>query len=130
MTIIEVDGVYTDATLTVDNIYLAVGQRYGVILKPKGANYGASRNYQIQGTLDTSAFDAGALAAATYLNPNVTGHLVYDSKKAMPTGMALAPAVPLEDFNLVPQDHQALLPKPDHTITLNLNFTNQNNQNL
>ena len=55
MTIIEVDGVYTEKK-EVDTLYLAVGQRYGVLLEAKK---NGTKNYAFLGSLDTSAYDKG-----------------------------------------------------------------------
>lgn len=77
------------------------------------------------GSLDTTRFDN----VPGYLLPNVTGHLVYDSSKPLPPPPTLNDFNIIDDFNLVPLDHQALLPNPDQTITLELNFTVIENQN-
>ncbi len=77
------------------------------------------------GSLDTTRFDN----VPGYLLPNVTGHLVYDSSKPLPAPPTLNDFNIIDDFNLVPLDHQALLGKPDQTITLELNFTVIENQN-
>lgn len=75
-TIIETDSIYTHPTFAQD-LYIANGQRYGVLLKtlPK-----TTQNYPILGTMDPSGFDPDAMAAVPDLQQNVTGALVYDSK--------------------------------------------------
>ena len=58
------------------------------------------------------------------LNPNVTGWLVYN--KDIPRAAA-APVLTfdfLDDFQLVPHDREALLPKADHTVTLKVMMDN------
>jgi iron transport multicopper oxidase len=71
-TIIEADGVYTRPQQTQD-LYIATGQRYGVLLKTRPT---ADKNYPILGALDVGGFDPKAIP--TDLMPNVTGALVYD----------------------------------------------------
>lgn len=121
LTIIEIDGIYTEKT-TVETVYLAVAQRYGVLLKTKPD---ASQNYAMLGSLDTTRFDK----VPGYLLPNVTGYLVYDSAKPLPAPPTLNDFNIIDDFNIVPLDRQPLLPNPDQTITLELNFTVIENQN-
>ena len=121
LTIIEVDGVYTDKQ-EVETVYLATAQRYGVLLSTKSD---ASKNYAMLGSLDTTRFDH----VPGYLLPNVTGYLVYDSSKPLPAPPVLNDFNIIDDFNLVPEDHQRLLGNPDQTITLELNFGVIENQN-
>jgi iron transport multicopper oxidase len=71
-TIIEVDGVYTRAQ-PVQDIYIATGQRYGVLLKTMPDN---AQNYPILGVMDVDGFDP--VAVPPEIKPNVTGALVYD----------------------------------------------------
>lgn len=121
MTIIEMDGVYTQKQ-DVETLYLAVAQRYGVLLKTKPD---ASKNYAILGSLDELRFDN----IPTYLKPNVTGYLVYNSSNPLPAAPAFNNFNVLDDFTFRPLDNQALLPKPHKTITLELNFTKVDGQN-
>ena len=71
-TIIEADGVYM-LPQSVEDLYIATGQRYGVLLKTKSTKY---KNYAILGAMDVNGYDPSAIPAN--LNPNVTGALVYD----------------------------------------------------
>ena len=121
LTIIEIDGVYTEKK-TVETVYVAVAQRYGVLLKTKPD---ASQNYAMLGSLDTSRFDK----IPGYLLPNVTGYLVYDASKPLPAPPTLNDFNIIDDFNIVPYDRQGLLGNPDQTITLELNFTKIGHQN-
>jgi iron transport multicopper oxidase len=50
----------------------------------------------------------------------VTGWLVYDSTKSLPTATLLDKFSDFDDFDLVPYDKQALFPAPDQTITLDV----------
>ena len=121
MTIVEIDGVYTEKQ-EVETVYLAVAQRYGVLLKTKPD---ASKNYAMLGSLDTTRFDN----VPSYLLPNVTGYLVYDNTKPLPAPPTLNDFNVIDDFILVPLDHQQLLQNADQIITLELNFSVIENQN-
>jgi len=121
MTIVEIDGVYTEKQ-DVETVYLATAQRYGVLLKTRPD---ASKNYAMLGSLDTTRFDN----FPPHLQPNVTGYLVYDDAKPLPAPPALNDFNVIDDFILVPLDHQPLLGNPDQTITLELNFQVIENQN-
>lgn len=72
MTIIEADGVYS-VPQTVEDLYIATGQRYGVLLETKPT---ADRNFAILGAMDLKGFEG---SVPPPLNPNVTGVLVYNS---------------------------------------------------
>jgi iron transport multicopper oxidase len=54
------------------------------------------------------------------LNWNVTGWLVYDSTKPLPTPALVDNFNDFDDFDLVPYDKKPLLPDPDQTITLDV----------
>lgn len=53
------------------------------------------------------------------LDWNVTGWLVYDEKATLPKPAIVAEFDELDDMELVPHDEMALLPEPDHVVTLN-----------
>ena len=123
MTIVEVDGTYTQPQ-EVDSIYIATAQRYSVLLKTKSD---ASVNYAIMASMDENDFDT----TPDYVVQNVTAALIYDELSAFP-----GPAAPplddfqIDDFDLVPFDKQPLLAgTPDVTLTLDLNFFEQDSQN-
>ena len=122
MTIIEIDGVYTEKQ-TANTIYVTAAQRYGVLIKAKPT---ASKNYAFLGSFDLNMFDS----VPGYLNPNVTGYLVYDEYQPLPAEPpTLSSFNAIDDFTLVPYDQQALLGNPDQTITLNMDFTVIDGQN-
>lgn len=58
------------------------------------------------------------------LNPNVTGWLVYDERAILPPPAPLASFDPFDDFTLVPEDGEPLLPNPDQTIPLTMRMDN------
>ena len=121
MTIIEEDGIYTQKQ-TVDTLFITAAQRYGVLITAKP---NANKNYAFLGSFDETMYDH----VPAYLNPNVTGYLVYDSNKPLPAAPVLSNFGTFDDFKLVPQDQQALLPKADQVITLNFEFDVINGQN-
>lgn len=124
MTVIEVDGVYTESQ-RMKSIYIATGQRYGVLVTAKTT---ATRNYAIVATLDTSAFDH----TTKYLQDNATGQLVYSTDAPMSDSYSVDSWDVKKDFDffLVPHDRMPLLSgKPDKTIVMDLNFSVIANQN-
>ena len=137
--IIEIGGVYVNPT-TVQDLYMATGQRYGVLLKTAASS---STNYTILAAMDTNSFDPAALSATPNQNPNVTGALVYNSMSfkgslywfdadqhtdKLPI-LLEAPNMfsfnVIDDFTLVPQDGMLLLPDPVQQFVLALDFWEQ-----
>ncbi|KAH0550876.1 hypothetical protein GP486_007760 [Trichoglossum hirsutum] len=114
MTIVEIDGVYTEPKIT-DSLYLAAGQRYGVLIR---APSNATENYAFLASID----DSGFKSLAPGLNPNVTGYLVYDDSKPLPRPPIVTQFTPIDDLELVPLDGKRRLGKPDVSINLDLNF--------
>ena len=60
----------------------------------------------------------------TTLNPNVTGWLVYNAQAQLPAASTVQDYEPFDDFNLVPQDQQALYDTVDQTVVLNMKMDN------
>lgn len=58
------------------------------------------------------------------LNWNVTGWLVYDNGKELPTPAIVDELNDFDDFGLVPFDKMALLPEADQVITLDVVMDN------
>jgi iron transport multicopper oxidase len=48
----------------------------------------------------------------------VTGWLVYDGTKPLPAPANVTEFNPYDDFNLVPYDHEAILPNADYTASM------------
>ncbi|WPH03356.1 Hypothetical protein R9X50_00623500 [Acrodontium crateriforme] len=119
MTIIEVDGVYTEPAST-DMIYISAAQRYGFLVTAKNDS---STNFPIVSSMDTSLFDT---VPAT-LNTNVTGWLVYDDKADKPVPALLDEFDPYDDWTLTPQDGMALYEKADQSILLDLKMADLGN---
>jgi iron transport multicopper oxidase len=122
MTIVEIDGIYTEHK-EVDSLYIAVAQRYGVLLKTK---HSISKNYAALAMLDTTKFDN----VPGYLDPNVTGYLVYDGSKPLPSPLVVNGFDTIDDFTLTPYDKLDLFDgTPDNIIVLSLDFFPRDGQN-
>jgi iron transport multicopper oxidase len=122
MTIVEIDGIYTEHK-EVDSLYIAVAQRYGVLLKTK---HNTATNYAALAMLDETMFDS----VPDYVDPNVTAYLVYDDKKPLPASLVLNGFDTIDDFTLTPYDKLHLFDgTPDQTIVLNLDFFERDGQN-
>ncbi|KAL2427376.1 Iron transport multicopper oxidase fetC [Exophiala dermatitidis] len=114
MTIVEIDGIYTQPTET-EMIYLASAQRCSFLLTTKAES---SKNYPIVASLDRSLFMmAGAV------NSEVTGWLVYDHSLPLPTPASVSTYHPIDDMTIKPYDEMSLLPKPDKVISLSLSMS-------
>ncbi|EED22560.1 multicopper oxidase, putative [Talaromyces stipitatus ATCC 10500] len=118
MTIIQADGVYTDPQ-QVQDLYLATGQRYGVLLHTLPT---ANQNYAILGAMDIAGFPRSAPPPA---NPNVTGVLVYDPFLSIPSTPVVQQFSTFDDFCLNPFDKIPLLYPPNKEIVLNLSTFSQ-----
>lgn len=114
--IIEVDGVYTEPK-EADTLYIAVAQRYTILVTTKDS---AERNYGIVTIADQVLFDT----IPSDLALNQTNWLLYNASaptdKIVPTLDVIDGLPAFDDFTLVPNDHQKLLPEPDHTIQLDV----------
>ncbi|KAK3325088.1 Cupredoxin [Apodospora peruviana] len=117
MTIVEVDGVYT-LPKRVDQLFLAVAQRYSVIVKAKAT---ASQNFAIVSQFNTDMF--GSSVTPVGMNPVGLAYLVYDASKALPSAFTLTPKV-WDDATLVPWDKEPLLDGPNvRTISFSADFS-------
>lgn len=58
------------------------------------------------------------------LNSNVTGWLVYDDTKELPTPAFVDEFDPFDDYTLVPQDGMSLLNEVDYSITFDMKMDN------
>jgi len=116
MKIVEIDGVYTEPQ-DADTILVSAAQRYSVLIQ---AHNNTQENFAFLSSMDPAMFDS----VPPGLNPNVSGFLVYDEKKALPSApLSLPKFNAYDDFGLVPQDHQTLLGPVDHTVTISADFT-------
>jgi iron transport multicopper oxidase len=111
MTIVEVDGIYVQP-YDVTQLFVAVAQRYSVIIKSKANN---AANYAIVATMMADMF--GSSMTPPGMQPTVTGWLVYDAGKALPAPFTLQPQ-PFDDSRLEPIDRMPLLGPVGRTIYL------------
>ncbi|KAK5662846.1 hypothetical protein OQA88_6257 [Cercophora sp. LCS_1] len=117
MTILEVDGVYTQPA-EASMIYLAAAQRCSFLITAKGDT---SENFPIMASMDTDLFDK----LPSDLNWNVTGWLVYDSSKPLPPPAVIYdPFEPFDDMTLVPWDNHTIYTSPDVSISLDVIMDN------
>ncbi|PQE29797.1 multicopper oxidase protein [Rutstroemia sp. NJR-2017a WRK4] len=112
MTIVEVDGVYTEKA-EAEMIYLSAAQRCTFMITTKNDT---SANFAFVTSMDTSLFDT----IPDDLNYNGTGWLVYDDSKPLPEAKTVDELNDFDDFTLIPYDRQPLLSEPDQTITLDV----------
>jgi iron transport multicopper oxidase len=121
MTIVEVDGVYTQPQ-KVNELYITVAQRYSVLITTKADT---SQNFAILSTLDTGMFDH----VPPWANPDVYGYLVYDSKKPLPPVSPLRTYDVFDDFNLIPEDCTTAFTNVDRQIMITMDFENDDGIN-
>ncbi|MCJ1304803.1 hypothetical protein MMC08_007616 [Hypocenomyce scalaris] len=119
MQIVEVDGIYTEQA-EANMIYLTAAQRYSVLLTAKNDT---SSNFAFVSSMDEQLFDVIPKA----LNPNVTGWLVYDQAKDLPTPALLDAFDPLDDMTLVPADGEELFENVDYSFNLDVKMDNLGN---
>ncbi|CAI7678208.1 unnamed protein product [Penicillium discolor] len=121
MTVVEVDGVYTEPYPAGDKfLRVATGQRMSVLIKTKADT---SKNFAIWDTMDVNMlfFFENRTMPENY-NPNATAWLVYDEAKPLPEPPVFYSIDQSTDFvddvTLVPADHEPLLEPVDHQIIL------------
>lgn len=117
LTIIQVDGVYTEPA-EAEMIYVTAAQRYGFLVTAKNDTAG---NFAMVNSMDVDLFDA----YSPDLNTNATGWLVYDAAKPLtePTLLENWDAQ-YDDFDLVPYDKMELLDHVDYSFNLDLSMIN------
>ncbi|KAK1625520.1 Cupredoxin [Colletotrichum phormii] len=99
MSIIEVDGVYTQQA-TAEMIYLSVAQRCSFLLTTKNST---TENFAIVGSMDT---------------------LVYNETNSLPEPALIDELNPFDDMTLVPHDELARFAEPNQTVELNVIMDN------
>lgn len=108
MTVVEVDGVYTEPYATGSKMLrVAPGQRMSVLIKTKPDT---SKNFAIWDTMDINMmFIYENRAIPANYNPNVTAWLVYDEAKPLPPPPVLYEFDFADDVAFVPLDKEPLL---------------------
>ena len=124
-TIVEVDGVYTEPATT-DMLYIAVGQRYSVLLTTKDST---DENYAVVNIFDSTQL---AIIPST-LALNQTNWLEYNPSAPFPNATITVDSssdlVAFDDFTLVPYDHHPLLEPNSYVTVDSLAITPQNGVN-
>lgn len=123
MTIVEIDGVYTEPTKA-DTLYIAAAQRYAVLITTQNET---DRNYGMVTVADTVLLDT----IPSNLKLNNTNWLEYN-KEAPHNEVDVAvdqssDLDPFDDLTLVPADHMPLLGEPDHIIEVSVIMQNLEN---
>lgn len=128
MTVIEVDGVYTEPQET-GMLFIATGQRYSVLLKTKPIEDAA--NYPVVANMDTSSFSKHV---PWPVNLDSMGWLVYDDSLTFPeVPEALEgphDTFALDDMILEPLDKMPLLEPVDRSISLNIDMKTREEDRL
>lgn len=119
MTIIEVDGIYTEKQ-NVQAIYLGAAQRCSFLITAKNDT---SQNFAFVASMDTTLFDT----IPDGLNWNVTGWLQYNTTADLPAAALVDEYNDFNDWDLVPYDQEPLLTEPDQSIKLEVIMANLGN---
>ncbi|KAL9607512.1 MAG: hypothetical protein Q9167_007579, partial [Letrouitia subvulpina] len=116
-TLVEVDGVYTDAVeVGSKNIRIATGQRWTFLMDTKNST---DRNYAIW-----AGMDVNMIAPPPGYNPNGTAYLVYNDNKPLPPPLVIPSFDFFDDIVLVPADHMPLLEPVDQRIIMTTGWAN------
>lgn len=121
MTVVEVDGVYTEPyNVTDKKLRVTTGQRTSVLIHTKNDT---SRNYAFWDTMDINMmFVYEDRDIPANFNPNATAWLVYDESKELPPPPDIHNLDPNKDFvddvTFVPQDGERLLEPVDRQFIL------------
>ncbi|ONH68090.1 Iron transport multicopper oxidase FET5 [Cyberlindnera fabianii] len=115
-TIVEVDGVYVQP-YTVDYLYMAVAQRYTVLVKAKSD---PKKNYAFMQKFDNTMLDV----IPPELKLEVTNYVVYDESLPLPKPFHFSSEETFNEFNLRPLEDIELFDEPDYRITLDVIMDN------
>lgn len=126
-TIVEVDGNLVEPIET-DSLYIAVAQRYSVLVHTKLSKH---KNYRFVNIIDEEMLDV----LPEELQIISTNWVAYNNKdlpqalKNGPNSFAkiLEKLNPVDDFNIVPLSKEPLLPEADYQISLNFTMDNLGN---
>ncbi|GME84369.1 unnamed protein product [Ambrosiozyma monospora] len=122
LTVIEVDGVYTQPKKT-SMVYLSVGQRMSVLLTTK-AKKDVTKNFCIVHSFDDSMLDV----VPPELQVTSVNYLSYDKSFPKPEPSKkfydIDSYEPLDDFELKPISNKTALADPDHRIEVALHMDN------
>ncbi|CAK7203283.1 hypothetical protein SEUCBS139899_006014 [Sporothrix eucalyptigena] len=125
MTVVEVDGVYTQPQ-TASMLYLTAGQRCSFLLTGRNDSAADVNNYPFVTSMDITMFDT----VPPDLKYNATGWLVYDVRRPLPQPALLdsdafdvgGPLLLDDAASLTPHDAMPLLSEPDVSVEFNVNM--------
>lgn len=135
--IVEVDGVYTEPSRA-SSIFITPAQRYSLLFNTSGD---PSKVYRMGMIVDSSMYDI--IPPDTNLNatgflwqgekdklefPEITNEDIYEKGpvkvKSSREELSKDDVEWFDDMNLVPYDHEPILPPPDREVTLEVQLTN------
>lgn len=125
MTIIEVDGVYTQPN-EAQMLYIATGQRYGVLVTTRSDS---GQNFPIVARLDRVSvmrFHYDGTKLTLQGDIETPGCLQYDENQPCPKLEAVQDLNLFDDMELVPYDQMPRLTKIDRTIPLSIRINTRN----
>lgn len=117
MTVVEVDGIYTEKNTT-DMLYITTAQRYTVLIHTKNDT---SRNYAMMQKFDDTMLDL----IPGNLELNATSYFVYNTDADLPSENYVDSLDEyLDDFYLVPYHKVEAYGDPDYQIVVNVMMDN------
>lgn len=128
MTVVEVDGIWTDPYEVPSDQFLRVasGQRTSVLVH---THEDTSQNFAFWTTMDVNMmFVYENRPKPPGFNENATAWLVYDETKPLPPAPVFQPEelIFVEDLLFVPADHEPLLEPVNHQIVINFDSASIN----
>jgi iron transport multicopper oxidase len=120
MTIVEVDGVYTEPFAAGErNVRLASAQRLSALIHTKN---NTNHNYALWAIMDLNMmFFYENRTIPKGFNPNATAWLVYDESLPLPAAPSIHEFDFVDDLEFVPADREPLLEPVDHQIVMDFN---------
>ena len=123
MTVVEVDGIWTDQFDTTDQqVRMTTGQRMSALVTMKNST---DKNYAFFDTMDINMLfvNEGKSPPSGY-NPNVTAWLVYNDSAPLPPAPVYIAFNFTDDVKYTPYDREPVLEPVDHQIILDMNISN------
>jgi iron transport multicopper oxidase len=123
-TIVEIDGILVKP-VEVDSLYIAVAQRYSILVHTKKAN----KNFRLVNIIDETMLDVLPqdlqVISTNWVQYNKNGELPAPLENGAGSFEKLVESLnPYDDFKLQPLDKVALLEEPDYQISLDFTMDN------
>lgn len=123
-TIVEIDGILVKP-VEVDSLYIAVAQRYSILVHTKKAN----KNFRLVNIIDETMLDVLPqdlqVISTNWVQYDTNGELPAPLKNGAGSFEKLVKSLnPCDDFKLQPLDKVALLEEPDYQISLDFTMDN------